>query len=183
MAVDGTTLDEGFEVLPPDSEPPDPDEALSLEEALADPTVLDPEQDPPVALGRAPAIDFVQRRFIPNTAGGPLMVYGIDTLAQWVEKCLRTRRGENPACHPDFGLDVMLTDLLDGGPFDAGAVAEFEAIVERALSLHPAIDSIDEWQPIYTDLDDDSAQIRFTVIPTVEGEDPLELDVTLPMGP
>lgn len=178
---DPLALDEGFAVLPPESEPPEPDEALTLEDALADPIDLDVDQDPPAVLGRAPAIDFAQRRFVPSTAGGPLMIYGTDTLAQWVEKCLRTRRGENPACDPDFGLDALLEDLLDGGPFDGGAAAEYEAIAERALTVHPAIDSVEEWTVDYAE-GDDAAFISVRIVPAAEGTDPLDFDVTLPVG-
>jgi len=181
MAIDPTLENEGFAVLPPESEPPDPDETLSIEDALADPDALPVEQDPPAPLGRAPAIDFVQRRFVPNTAGGPLMIYGIPTLAQWVEKCLRTRRGENPACDPDFGLDALFEDLLDGGPFDAAAAAEFEGIAERGLTVHPAVDSIEEWSVDYAP-GDDAVLVSLLVIPTADGEDPLDLNVTLPIG-
>lgn len=179
MAADIT--DEGFALLPAGTEPPDPDAALSLEQALVDPGALPTELGAPVPLGRAPAIDFVQRRFIPQTAGGPLMLYGLATLGQWVEKCLRTRRGENAACDPEFGLDALFEDLIDGGPYDAGAAAEFEAIVERALAVHPVIDSITEWSIAYTD-GDDAAFASFRVIPVTEGSDPIALDVSIPVG-
>lgn len=176
---DPTLTDEGFDLLPAATDPPTADQALTLEDTLADPDVLAADQDPPAPLGRAPAIDFVQRTFVPNTAGGPLMLYGTDTLRQWVQKCVRTRRGENPACDPDFGMDKLFTDLIDGSPYDESAAAEFEGIMERALSVHPAIDSIDEWQIDYTD-GDDAAFVRFLVIQTADGEDPLEIDVQLP---
>lgn len=178
--TDPTLLDDGFDVLPLGTEPLTADDALTLEDTLADPDALVTTQDPPAPLGRAPAIDFVQRTFIPNTAGGPLMVYGLDTLRQWVEKCCRTRRGENPACHPDFGVDQLFSDMIDGSPYDESVAAQFEAIVERALSVHPFIDSIDEWQIVYAQDDDDFAAVKFVVIPTAEGEDPVDIDVQLP---
>jgi hypothetical protein len=181
MALDSTLENEGFAVLAPESEPPDADESLSIEDALANPDALSVTQDPPAPLGRAPAIDFVQRQFVPNTAGAPLMIYGTDTLAQWVGKALRTRRGENPACDPDFGLDALFEDMLDGGPFDAAAAAEYEGIVERALTVHPAVESIEEWSVDYAP-GDDAALASLRVIPTAEGEDPLDLEVTLPIG-
>lgn len=177
--TDPTLTDDGFDVLPPETEPPAGDEALTLEDALVDPSLLAPDQNPPVALGRAPAIDFVQRTFLPGAAGGPLMLYGLDTLAQWVEKCLRTRRGENPACDPNFGLDRLFSDMIDGSPYDESVAAEYETIVERALSVHPYIDSIDEFDISYTD-GDDAVFISLTVIPMAEGSDPLNIDVQLP---
>lgn len=173
--------DEEFPVLPPESEPPDADEALSLQDALADSDDLDVDQDPPVPLGRTPAIDFVQRTFVPNTAGGPLMLYGDESLRQWIEKCLRTRRGDSPAVHPDFGLDALIFDLVDGGIFDESAAAEYQAIVERALPVHPAIASVDEFDVDYSD-GDDAATARIVVAKVAEGEDPLELDLSIPIG-
>lgn len=176
---DPTLTDEGFSILPPGSDPPTADEQLTLEDTLAGANALDVTQSPPTPLGRAPAIDFVQQTFIPNTAGGPLMIYGQDTLRQWVQKCIRTRRGENPACDPNFGLDKLFSDMIDGEPYDESVAAEYEAIVLRALSVHPAIDSIEEWAIDYLD-GDDAAFVSFTVIPTAEGVDPLNIDVQLP---
>jgi hypothetical protein len=179
VANDPTLNDEGFSVLPASTEPPSSDEALTLEDTLANPDALPTVADPPTPLGRAPKLDFVARTFVPNTAGGPLMVYGTDTLSQWVEKCLRTRRGENPAVDPDYGLDRLFLDMIDGSPYDESTAAEFEGIVERAVSVHPAIDSIEEWSIDYLD-GDDAATIRFTVIPVAQGQDSLDIDVQLP---
>lgn len=176
-----TSTDEGFDLLPDATEPPDPATALSLEDTLVDPNQIATVQGPPVPLGRAPAIDFVQHKFVPSAAGGPLMVYGLDTLKQWVEKCLLTRRGENAACHPDFGLDSLLQDLIDGGPFDSGAVAEYEAIVERALTVHADIDSIDGWAVDY-EAGDDAAVVSFSITRVTQGVDPLDIDVALPVS-
>lgn len=178
--TDPTLTDDGFDVLPPSTEPPTADDALTLEDTLADPSLLDQEQDPPPPLGRTPAIDFVQRTFVPNTAGGPLMLYGLDTLRQWVEKCCRTRRGENPACDPQFGLDRLFADMIDGTPFDEAVAAEFEGIVERAVAIHPFLDSIDEWEIDYINDDDDFATVRFVVMPVQQGQDPVDIDIQLP---
>jgi hypothetical protein len=171
-----TTLDT-FSALPPGGG--SPDVALRIEDQLANPSGISVPQDPPVALGRAPAVDFVQRTFVPNTAGGPLMLYGLDTLGQWVEKAMRTRRGDNPACHPDFGLDALFLDLIDGGPFDSGIAAEFEAIVERALTFHPAIAALEEWAVDYVQ-GDDAALATFRVVPVSAGAEPVNLAVTVP---
>ena len=177
--TDPTLTNEGYQLLPAGSEPPSADDALALEDTLANPDALAVAQRPPVPLGRAPAIDFAARRFVPNTAGGPLMIYGIDTLKQWAQKCLKTRRGENPAVDPEFGMDRLFVDLIDGSPYDESTFAEFESIAERALSVHPDIDAVDEWTIDYT-ADDDAAFVSFVVIPAADGEDPLSIDVSLP---
>jgi phage baseplate assembly protein W len=175
-----TDLEDQIAELANDSGPLDPDVELTLQDALADPdeTVSD---DQPIPLGRTPAIDFVQRRMIPNTSGGPLMLYGEDALAQWIEKCLRTRRGDNAACHPDFGVDALLFDLVDGGTLDDSAVAQYQAIVERALSVHPAIESVAEFHIDY-DLDDDAATTYMRIVRVSGAGDPVNVTVALDGG-
>jgi hypothetical protein len=138
-------IDEVFSPFPALTEPLDPAAELTLEDALADESTRTAEvPGPPAPLGRAPAYDFVQRRFVPGAAGGPLMTRGTATLATWIEKCLRTRRGENPAVAPGFGCDILAEDLLEEGePFDASAVAEYVAAIERALLQHPRISEVE----------------------------------------
>lgn len=183
MAADPSTQDEGFELIPPETEPPDADAELALEADLAsgdDATVVEPPDPPP--LGRSYAYDFVAHRLMPGQAGGPLMTYGLETLAVWVEKCLRTRRGENPAVDPDFGLELMPEDLLDGGPFDAGAVTEYEDAVRRALLVHPRIVDVDSFTVDYTP-GDDAITVSFRVIPEGDDLDDLDFDqLPLPLG-
>lgn len=182
MATDPSTLDEGFSPLPAQTEPPDADGELALQEDLASGqgifTLTDPQAPSP--LGRSYAYDFIEHRLIPGQAGGPLMTRGLDTLATWIEKCLRTRRGENPAVDPDFGLEIMPEDLIDGGPFDAGAMAELDGAIRRGLLVHPRIIDVDEFT---TNYDGDTSVYRtFRVIP--EGDDlaPLTFDLPLPAG-
>lgn len=163
------------------TDPPDAASEIALENGLVDPGALIIDAQPPTPLGRAAAYDFVQRQFVPGITGAPLMVYGLATLAQWAEKCLRTLRGAHPAVDPDFGLDRMFTDLLDGGPFDAGAAAEFEAIVDRALRVHPWISSVEDWQVSYLE-GDDAAFCSFTIIPAVDDLEPTTLQLPIPIG-
>lgn len=171
-----------FPILPPGADPLDSTAALSLQDALADPDAELVETTPPVPLGRTPAMDLVERRFVPNNrTGGPLMLYGLDTLQQWVEKCLRTRRGDNVACNPEFGVDRLLLDITDGQPMDDSAAAEYEAIVGRALSVHPAIASVENWTWDFDD-DSDAATAGFTVMVVRDGQEPEELDITVPVG-
>jgi hypothetical protein len=159
------TDDEGYSPLEAGVEPPDADEELALEDELAgSDDALIVEQEPPAPLGRTPAIDFVERTFVPSLAGGPLMLYGLDTLGQWVEKCLRTRRGAHPAVHPDFGVDITPSDLMDGGPADPAELAEAEDDWTRALLVHPRISEVDEWD-FDIDPDDDAVYVTFRVVP------------------
>jgi hypothetical protein len=156
-------LDEGFDPLPALTEPLDPADQLTLEDALADQAPVAVGPAPPAPLGRAAAYDFVQHQLIPGVAGGPLMTRGLATLATWVEKCLRTRRGENPAVHPNFGCDILAEDLLsEGDPFDAAAVTEYMEAVTRGLLVHPRISRV-EGLSVEGSEDDDAVVISFRV--------------------
>jgi hypothetical protein len=186
VADDPNLLDEGFELVPPDSDPPDAQAELDLEDALAsgDDVSFAITEDAPPPLGRSYAWDFIEHRVVPGQAGGPLMTYGLDTLATWIEKCLRTRRGENPAVDPDFGVEIMPSDLLDGGPFDGGAIAEYEDSVKRALLVHPRIADVEfgAGSVSYTD-GDDAVFVNMRVIPEGDDLDELTVDnLALPLG-
>lgn len=174
------TLDEAFDPLPALTEPPDPDEELQLEEALADPAAAISESvSPPAPLGRAPAFDFVNHAFLPGVAGGPLQTRGIDTLRTWVEKCARTKRGQHPAVNPEFGTDVTAEDLLsEGDPFDAAAISEYLDALRRAFLVHPRITDVTDMQ-ITGSLGDDQAVLAFTVV--TDSIDLRDLDVQLPL--
>lgn len=167
-------LDEGFSPLPALTEPLDPLAELTLESALADATSSPVDAPgPPAPLGRAPAYDFIEHRFVPGAAGGPLMTRGIATLATWVEKCLRTRRGESPAVDPGFGCDILAEDLLEeGGPFDASATAEYVAAVERALLQHPRISDV---EGLSVDGSDDDDAVFITMRVVTDGDDLADL--------
>lgn len=184
MAGD-TFTDEGFELVPAGIEPLEADEELALEEALAggagdDPLVVQRQQPPP--LGRTPAYDFVERTFVPGQAGGPLTVSGLDALRFWIEKCLRTRQGENPAVDPGFGVTIMAEDLLDGGVLDDSALAEAYEDWERALLVHPRISSV-EAISIDAQDDDDAVYVTLRVVPEGLGDEVLAIDdLPLPIG-
>lgn len=182
MATDPSGLDEGFSPIPPSTVPPDPAAELALEEDLAAGqglTTVDIDSPPP-PLARSYAYDFIQHRLIPGQAGGPLMTRGLDTLATWIEKCMRTRRGENPAVDIRFGMDLMPEDLIDGGPFDAGAMAELDSAIRRALLVHPRIVDVDEFTTVYDD--NDTVYRTFRAIPEGDELDPVTFDLPLPLG-
>lgn len=162
-------LDERFSPLPALTDPVDPLDELTLQDALADQVPVSGPTGPPAPLGRAPAYDFIQHQLLPGAAGGPLMTRGVATLATWVEKCIRTRRGENPAVDPSFGCDLLAEDVLEEGvPFDPAATAEFAAAVSRALLVHPRITSVED-VTVDGGLDDDLVTVSFHV--TTDGDD------------
>jgi phage baseplate assembly protein W len=176
-------FDEGFSPVPVGTEPPDPATTLDLLADLQDPGAVAITQDPPPPLGRTPAFDFATRQLIPGAAGGPLMLTGDATLMQWIDKCLRTRRGENPACDPSFGCVALLQDLLDGSVFDTAAAAQMEDVAREALTVHPRILDLLEWTIDYVD-GDDLATVYLTINREGVGGEPVAdtLELTLPIG-
>lgn len=183
MADDDLTV-EAFEALASDLEPPEnPDEELDLVDDEEQPfEVAEGPTVPP--LGRTPAFDFVQQTLMPSAAGGPLMLYGVDALAQWIEKALITPKGAAPACHEDFGIESV-NHLITGGPFDASAVAELEQMVTDALTVHPRIIGVEGFEADHVE-GDDAVTVSFRVL--YQGEDDLEeqalsfTDFPIPVG-
>lgn len=129
------------ELTPVATVPPDPSDLLATTDLLDGTAGELEEASVPALIGRTPVIDFVNRTWLPSTAGGPLMVEGLQALQQWCEKCLRTRRGESPACDPSFGVEALATDYL-GGVLSAADAAAWEADVKRALEMHPLIEEV-----------------------------------------
>lgn len=182
MAVDPFTEDEGFPVSAAETEPPDPDTELAVQEDLAAGVDTAEALDTtPAPLGRSYAFDFAARRLVPSASGGPLMTFGLDTLAGHVEKTLRQRQGENPACDENVGVTIMPEDLLDGGPFDAGAVAEYEVAVRRGLLTDDRIVDVDEFAVVY-DEDAQATLVTFRVVPEGDDLDDLDLTINIPLG-
>lgn len=177
-----TFEDEGFEIVPAGVEPVGAAEELALQDVLAAGSADVVERQAPPPLGRAPAYDFAERRFVPGQAGGPLTLTGMSQLAQWVEKCLRTRRGENPAVDPDFGVTILGEDLLDGGVLDDSALGEAYEDWEQALLVHPRISAV-EAMTISAHPDDDFILFTTRVTPEGLGDEVLAIDeLLLPIG-
>lgn len=169
--------DESFTTIPQTVEPPAPEDLLRLEDTLTTTPLADAQAEE-VIIGWSPAIDFAQRAFVPYTAGGPMRVRGTDAVSQWCEAALRTRRGENAACDPRFGVKMLWVDLIDGGPFDPSLAAMFEELARDALLLHPAISDVAEFEVVPID-DGAAAHAKFSVVLTGEPDDPLDLSFDL----
>jgi hypothetical protein len=167
--ADETELDEGYSPTPAVSSPPDVDLELDLQDQAADDVgavVAAPEPPP---LGTSPAYDFIRGAFIPSAAGGPLMIRGLATLAQWCEGCLHTVQGENPAVDPSYGLRQSLESIfLTGAPLDGTEIAEAEDVITEAFTQHPRIAEVLDFAVDYTE-GDDVVYLSYT-IPT-EGDD------------
>jgi len=175
------TNDEGFDPLPAGTEAPDPDAELTLQDAVAEGPEVVFNSEPPYPLGRSPKFDFTSGTLVPDVAGGPLMTYGVETLATWIEKCLRTKRGAYVACDEDFGVDLTWADVLsEGGPFNTALMSEYTASLKRGLTFHPRISDVLDIQVDGIDTDD-LVTVSFRV--ELDGDDLRDVEFDkLPIG-
>lgn len=141
---------------------------------LAEESVAELEVDVGVATvprtGRSWAFDFVTGRFVTRRGQGPLETSDDATLRGWIEKCLRTER-EAHAIHRDTGFGLPPGDLIGGG---AEAVADYEVRVRDALTVHPRITDVREFEARTDPEDPEVVWAWFTVV-TDEGGDEMAL--------
>lgn len=152
--------DADIEEIPEEDEPLDEDDDLEdLEDDDPDALVLEAEPFSP--LGRSWAFDFVEGRFVKTPNRGPLQTRGIETLRYWVEKCLRTERGAFPLHDGDYGIEDMSDPV--GSLQSSDAAAELQGRVRDALTYHPRISDIAEFQTSF-DPDSEVLEVSFRVI-------------------
>lgn len=145
----------------------DPQATLDLlDERLVDPSLPPPDlivtDTPPPPLGRSWAFDFTINRFVVNTSGGISETRGLATLRTWIEKCMRTDRGAHPIHSDDYGMvrpfDMIGMQLADISKTD------LEQRIRDALTMHPSILDIDDFDMTYNTDGDDALFVSFTVL-------------------
>lgn len=143
--------------VPSSPEPLDPDNALAsleadFEERVDPPELLVVEEEPP-PIGRSWAFDFVSGRFQSGATGkAPLATNGVATLIVWAEKCLRTVAGAHPIHPPGYGVrerSAVLGRAVAGAP-----VGELEQRIREALTFHPRIVDIEDFEFDFDPLDE-----------------------------
>lgn len=151
MADDLTTF------LPEDDFPDDLDPQATLDvldERLVDPTAPPPDllvtQGTEAPLGRSWAFNFLTNRFVVR-ASGVAKTSGLETLRQWIEKCLRTDRGAHPIHSDDYGM-VRPFDMI-GMPLAAISSEDLKNRIEDALIVHPLIAGVQDFTMTYDPLD------------------------------
>jgi hypothetical protein len=171
----------GYSLIPDVTDPALPADQLSLLDQLADPASPVTQAQEPPPLGRTYVFDFVNQTLVPTIAGGPLMAYGLDALKQWIGKTLITDRAAAPVhMANDYGLDGA-NEFIDGTPFDAARAAELEALISDALTQHPRISAITDFEVDYDDglesgnTPDDAMFVSFVVVPEGNDLDPLQV--------
>ena len=105
---------------------------------------------PPPA--RAWAFDFNTGRFIME-GRSPATVRGDTALCNWAWKCISTPKGSSVVQHPDYGLEQALGDYDD--------VWDLENDVSEALSFHPSILGITEFDVASDEVDPEAVEITF----------------------
>lgn len=113
---------------------------------------------------RDPAADFINRRLITDGSGEPVMLKGIDAVAQWARKALdiESRRFGWPAHTADYGNEL---GLLLGSGRDI-AENRMSEMVRACLLACPYITAVDDFSFNHTG---SGVQADFTVA-TVYGD-------------
>lgn len=157
--------------IPQGDEAPNADEAFENLEGASINENLIIEEEPPPPLGRSWAFDFSQPGFATESGNGPLETRGLDTLRMWIAKCLVTARGAHPV-HPDgYGLEFPF-DII-GNPFDSFDAADLEERIETALTFHPRITGIEDFETVYEE-GDEALFVSFTVLLDEEESLPIQ---------
>lgn len=157
--------------LLPAVEPLDPDGALAAAEAaaLTEPDELDTPVERPQPFGRSWAFDFSTGQFIRHGAA-PAETFGLETLKQWAQNALLTRRFAHLIYSDAFGLE--LDDDLIGSALTPITQADYTAAVVEALLVHDRIASVDDFTFTH-DPDEDFVVVNFTI--TTDADDKLEV--------
>lgn len=101
-------------------------------------TIDNPRSEP---FGKSLAFDYEAKRFR-LVDGSPVLVSGVDAVAQWLELFVRTIPGRYAVYEDqDFGVDA--TDLIGKKAVPNGAViSEIKREIEEGALLCPAIRSV-----------------------------------------
>jgi hypothetical protein len=131
--------------------------------------ILEPDSAAGQPIGRSWAFDFHN---LDGGAGGgfvkspgalsPLPTSDMETLRNWVVKCLNTARGAHPIHPPGYGL-APSNDMLIGANIGSIPGDLFDRI-EEALTFHPRITSCEDFEYEVEDPDDDVLNVSFTIV-------------------
>jgi Protein of unknown function (DUF2634) len=154
------------QLLPEDDEPLAEDELLDdLDQSIEDfpdqddLVVTTPEAPP---LGRSWAFDYGARKFISGPQGhGPVATYGLETLRQWIEKCMRTDRGAHPIHSDEYGVEGLASGM--GEPVATFPTGDYEQRLHDALLFHPRIADVRSFDWDLED-DDEGVFVSFEVV-------------------
>jgi hypothetical protein len=152
-------------LVPETDVPEEPEDVLAeLENALqtfpSDVDLVVGEEEPP-PIGRSWAFDWAMRDFVRSSgSAGPQPTRGLETLTEWIEKCLRTARGAHPVHPQGYGVAQASADGLVGGP--VGSIPpDLEERVKDALLFHPRITDVRGFS-YSSDPDDEWLGVSFT---------------------
>lgn len=171
------------ELLPEDAEE-DEAELLQLVDAGYDEEDLEGDvevtETEPAPVGRTWSFDFNAGRFVMQ-GRSPQTLRGDAALKAWIEKALHSVKGASVVHHPDYGMEMPLSDYLSADPEET---FELEADIQTALTFHPAITGVEDIEIAVVDSEDGDAtvEISFRAL-TGEGDGiPVETGVDLEGG-
>lgn len=178
QSIDSETLYEETEVEEGLFESQDEDfEALndSLEGEDEAELILDA---PPHPLGRSMVIDFANGGLV-RQGRSPMTVRGESNLQAWIEKCLRTHQGAHPIHPPGYGVETPIGDFL-GTSIEDLDTGDLEDVVREALTFHPAIVDIENFEVGINEEDPDSpfGEITFDVVRDNDTRESIDVALT-----
>jgi hypothetical protein len=159
-------------------EPSDVDAIDDLDEfpSERDIVIQQPERAP---LGRSWAFDFLKPGFSTYKGRGPLEIWGIPQLRNWIEKCLRSTRGGSPIWPDGYGVEG-LTEMI-GQPIASLPQTLIQRRIKEALTYHPRITDVVDFDFEF-DPDDEVLFCSFTVVLDDENQTLSIQQVQFPLG-
>lgn len=160
--------DDGFDPLPADTEPPEGDDELALQEQLVGTDAAVTAISAPPVVGRTYQLDLETGRFTPE-GHVPNSINGQEAMRQAIVKALSTSRGSSAAQGDDYGRENADRDA-EGQPFDSAAFAETEESVRDCLLGLPWVLAVEDFDVVEEpEQQSTTAVVSFRVVP--EGDD------------
>lgn len=141
-----TAGDEGFELIPPETDPVAPEDELNAATAALDDDAPAPEDDPRIPFGVSWSFDWEAGRFR-RQGMSPARVSGLDTLREWCMMALNSARFAHVVFSEEFGIDDPNEPI--GEAMDSEAESDYEEKIRTALIVHDRIADVTDFEMEY----------------------------------
>jgi len=170
MAEETFTDNDEFELLPAgDEDLLSADAQLAAAEAsLTDDAFATDSSPAPIPFGKSWAWDRERQRYKRGgSSAAPQVVYGKDSLREWIGNALCTAQGGSPIFSDEFGIEEPDDWIGLADPGDA--IATFEPRAREAVTQHDRVRELDELDPEF-DPDEGVVTVSNILVVTDEAE-------------